>query len=63
MEVLWDCILDDQLKYSTVAEKKIICILLTRLLGEHFSRPVIKDKFIPILTTVCIIMYYIYEKS
>lgn len=62
MEGLWDCILDDQLKYSTTAEKRLTCILLTRLLGEHNSEPFIKEKFIIILRTVCIIMYYLYEK-
>lgn len=63
MEGFWDCILSDQLKYSTIAEKRTVCILLTRLLGEHFSKTVITDKQISILRTVCIIMYYIYEKT
>jgi hypothetical protein len=27
-EGLWDCVLDDSNKYSTVAERKVVCILL-----------------------------------
>jgi len=32
MEGLWDCILDDQLKFSSATEKKIVCLLLCKLI-------------------------------
>lgn len=60
LEGLWDCILDDQLKYNSKTEKKILCILLLNLVTKHSHRNVIKDKFIKIIQTCCIVMYYLY---
>lgn len=70
LQGLWDCIIDDHLKYNSRTEKKIACIsklfiylVLLNFMMNYSHRPVIKDKFIHILKAVCIIMYYIYEKE
>lgn len=63
MEGLWDCILDDQLKYSSTAEKKLVCLLLDKIIMQYSNRPTIKDKFPSILKAICIVLYYNYEKT
>ena len=69
-EGFWDCVLDDQLKYNSETEKKIFCIgkfianlVLCNLMMKSSSLKIINDKFDIILRSVCIIMYYIYQKK
>lgn len=67
LEGLWDCIIEDELKYATKTEKKIVSlskpslkIELLKLFSSVPARPVVINKVIPILKCVTTLIYYLY---